>query len=79
MSCCVLCRLSISASLTHGRRGGATPSVAQPDLAEASLAGASPAATLLPMFALLVLVWGVGDEGTCIAAAEQAKALLPFV
>jgi len=31
------------------------------------------------MFALLVLVWGVGDEGTCIAAAEQAKALLPFV
>jgi signal transduction histidine kinase len=78
--CCLICRLPIWAPLAHQQGNGAPQSLAQ-----AEPAGASPAATVVPVYALLVLVWMANDESTpspeqrpCIAA-EQAKTLLPWI
>jgi signal transduction histidine kinase len=83
--CCLICRLPISAPLDHQQGNGAPQSIAQAEPAGTSPKGASPAATLLPVYALLVLVWMANDESTpspeqrpCIAA-EQAKTLLPWI
>jgi signal transduction histidine kinase len=80
--CCLICRLPISAPLDHQQGNRASQSLAQ---AEPSGTGASPAATVLPVYALLVLVWMANDESTqppalrpCMAA-ESAKTLLPWI
>jgi signal transduction histidine kinase len=83
--CCLICRLPISAPLDHQQGNGAPQSIAQAEPAGTSPKGASPAATVVPVYALLVLVWMANDQSTpspelrpCIAA-EQAKALLPWI
>jgi signal transduction histidine kinase len=70
--CCLICRLPISAPLAHAEPAGTSPT------------GAHPAATLLPVDALLVLIWMATDESTqspglrpCMASS-QAKTLLPW-
>jgi signal transduction histidine kinase len=71
--CCLICRLPISAPIDHQQDGGATQSVPRPDLA-----GASPTATPLPVYGLLMLVW-VGNDERTRNAAKSAKTLLPFI
>lgn len=85
--CCLICRLPISAPSDHKQGRRAAQPIPRPDLA-----GASPAATVLPVYALLVLVWMANDESTqspahhpadgvwrpCMAAS-QAKTLLPWI
>jgi len=75
--CCLICRLPISAPLDHQQGNGALQSLAQTELAGTSRAEASPAATVLPVYALLVLVWDANEAG--ISAAEQAKMVLPWI
>jgi signal transduction histidine kinase len=83
--CCLICRLPISAPLDHQQGNGAPQSLAQAEPAGTSSTGASPDATLLPVYALLVLVWMANDENTpssalrpCMAAS-QARTLLPWI
>jgi signal transduction histidine kinase len=83
--CCLICKLPISAPLDHQQGNGAPQSIAQAEPAGTSPAGEGPAATVLPVYALLVLVWMANVESTqspglrpCIAA-EQAKTLLPWI
>jgi signal transduction histidine kinase len=71
--CCLICRLPISAPIDYQQDGGAAQSVPRPDLA-----GASPTATPLPVYGLLMLVW-VGNDERTRNAAESAKTLLPFI
>ncbi len=71
--CCLICRLPISAPIDYQQDGGAAQSVPRPDLA-----GASPTATQLPVYGLLMLVW-VGNDERTRNAAESAKTLLPFI
>ena len=71
--CCLICRLPISAPIDYQQDGGAAQSVPRPDLA-----GASPTATQLPVYGLLMLVW-VGNDERTRNAAESAKTLLPFL
>jgi signal transduction histidine kinase len=71
--CCLICRLPISAPIDHRQDGGATQSVPRP-----GLAGASPAATTIPVYGLLMLVW-VGNDERTRNAAESAQTLLPFL
>src|SRR6266704_1563379 len=79
--CCLICRLPISALSSHRQDGGAAQDITRSDLVQTRRAGARPAVTPLPVYALLVLLWDdnvANDERTCIAA-EEAKALLPFI
>jgi hypothetical protein len=71
--CCLICRLPISAPIDYQQDGGAAQSVPRPDLA-----GASPTATPLPVYGLLMLLWVGSDERTR-NAAESAQTLLPFL
>jgi signal transduction histidine kinase len=90
--CCLICRLPISAPLDHQQGNEAPQSLAQAEPAGTSPKGAGTAATVLPVYALLVLVWLANDESIqtpahhppdgvwrpCIAAS-QAKTLLPWI
>src|SRR5712692_4000547 len=79
--CCVICRLPISAPSDHQQDRGAAQDVTRSDLVQTRRAGARPAVTPLPVYALLVLLWDdnvANDERACIAA-EEATALLPLI
>src|SRR5215472_14818344 len=62
--CRLICRLPISAPLDHQQGNGALQSIAQSELAGTGPKDAGPAATSLPVYALLVLVWMTNDEST---------------
>jgi len=71
--CCLICRLPLSAPIDHRQDRGAAPSIPKTDLA-----GAGPAVTPLPMYALIMLVWA-GKDDKARVVAESAKALLPLI
>jgi signal transduction histidine kinase len=76
--CCLIGRLPISTLSDHQQDSGALQSLAQAERSGTSHpAGASPAATMWPGYALLVLVWDANEAG--ISAAWQAKTLLPWI
>ena len=84
-ACCLICRLPISAPLGHQQGNGTSQSLAQAEPAGTDPTGANPTATVLPVYALLLLVWTASDESIpsptlrpCMAA-EQAKTLLPWI